>query len=134
MPSLNLPGTPTSPAQYANFDREKLYGPSDEIRRDATGIDSNVRSLTLDVALVSSDSSQWTPIPLKTWFWVSYVCVLVSGAIALEVALHFSHMKGGTLSNFGDTQLLILNAGWPTSIDAERGILHYVYVRWCLYE
>lgn len=132
-----MPGTPTSPAQYANFDREKLYGPSDEIRRDTTGIDSNVRSLTLDIALVSSDSLQWTPIPLKIWFWVSYVCVLVSGAIALEVALHFSHMKGGTLSNFGiknDTKLLILNAGWPTSIDAERGILHYVYVRRCLYE
>jgi len=37
--------------------------------------------------------------------------VLVAGAIALEVALHFSNK----------------NDGWPTKEDAEKGILHYVY-------
>ncbi|KAF8262466.1 hypothetical protein EI94DRAFT_1602111 [Lactarius quietus] len=57
------------------------------------------------------DGLQWVPLPLRTWFWVSYVCVLVAGAIALEVALHFSNK----------------NDGWLTNEDAEKGILHYVY-------
>ena len=43
-----------------------------------------------------SNDSQWVPTPLRTWFWVSYVCVLVAGAIALEVALHFSNKDDGT--------------------------------------
>lgn len=58
-----------------------------------------------------SDGSHWVPLPLRTWFWVSYVCVLVAGAFALEVALHFSNKDDG----------------WPTKKDAENGILHYVY-------
>ncbi|KAH9055611.1 hypothetical protein EDB87DRAFT_1579673 [Lactarius vividus] len=56
-------------------------------------------------------NAQWVPIPLRTWFWISYVCVLVAGAIALEVALHYSHK----------------NDGWPTKDNAEKGVLHYVY-------
>ncbi|KAI9458861.1 hypothetical protein BJY52DRAFT_399314 [Lactarius psammicola] len=66
---------------------------------------------TKHVTMLLSGGSRWTPIPLRTWFWVSYVCVLVAGAIALEVALHFSHK----------------NDGWPTKENAEKGILHYVY-------
>ncbi|KAN0127235.1 Protein of unknown function (DUF3433) domain containing protein [Lactarius tabidus] len=58
-----------------------------------------------------SNGAQWVPLPLRTWFWVSYVCVLVAGAIALEVALHFSNKDDG----------------WPTKEDAQKGILHYVY-------
>lgn len=55
--------------------------------------------------------THWVPLPLRTWFWISYVCVLVAGAIALEVALHYSHK----------------NNGWPTKDNAEKGVLHYVY-------
>lgn len=64
-----------------------------------------------ETPIAPSDGSQWVPLPLRTWFWVSYVSVLVAGAIALEVALHFSNK----------------NDGWSTKKDADKGILHYVY-------
>ncbi|KAH9990969.1 hypothetical protein BJV74DRAFT_836704 [Russula compacta] len=111
-----IPGTPTSPAQYANYSPEKLYVPPAEPRHDIT--------------LVPSDASQWLPIPLRTWFWVTYVCVLISGAIALEVALHYSHKNGGVSSALGiDYNIRVLSprAGWSTTWDAESGVLHYVY-------
>ncbi|KAI0305146.1 hypothetical protein B0F90DRAFT_1701694 [Multifurca ochricompacta] len=104
--SGDLPGILDSPGiaavddehtQYPTFNPEKLYDPPYEAHHDA--------------APAPPDSSQWIPIPLRTWFWVSYVLVLVAGAIALEVALHFSHK----------------NHGWPTKENAEKGILHYVY-------
>lgn len=82
--------------KYAGFNPEKLYkATSDKTHSDTA----------------PSDDSQWIPLPLRTWFWVTYVCVLVAGAIALEVALHFSHK----------------NNGWPTKENAEKGVLHYVY-------
>ena len=87
--------------------------------------DSIIRSLTLVVALFPADGLQWMPIPLRIWFRVTYVCVLLAGAIALEVALHYSHKKGGTSSIPGidnDIRLLILN-GWPTKASAEKGIM-----------
>jgi hypothetical protein len=79
----------------------------------------------------------WTPIPLRTLFWVTYVCVLVAGAITLEVALHYSHKKGGTSLVFwieNHIRLLILRSGWPIHANVEKGILHFVYVRRCLDE
>ncbi len=51
--------------------------------------------MTSNKILAPCDGSQWIPIPLRTWFWVSYVCFLVAGAIALEVALRFSHKNNG---------------------------------------
>jgi hypothetical protein len=88
--------------------------------------------LILGVELVPSDGLPWTPKPLRTWFWVTYVCVLVAVAIALEVSLHYSHKKGGTSSILGvdnNTRLLILHTGWPTPTNVEKSVLHYVYVR-----
>ena len=41
------------------------------------------------------DVDQWTPLPLQTWFWVSYMAVLALGAAGLEVALHFSKKSQG---------------------------------------
>jgi len=38
----------------------------------------------------------WVPYPLRPWFWVPFVCILVLGAIGLEVALHFSNKNNGT--------------------------------------
>jgi hypothetical protein len=65
-------------------------------------------------ALVPSDDLPWTPIPLRTWFWVAYVCLLVAGAISLEVSLHYSHKKRGTTSILGidnTTRFLIFMQG-----------------------
>jgi hypothetical protein len=76
-------------------------------------------------------------MPLRTWFWVTYVCVLVAVAIALEVSLHYSHKKGGTSSILGVdniARLPILHIGWPTPTNVEQSALHYVYVRPCLDE
>ncbi|KII91113.1 hypothetical protein PLICRDRAFT_155954 [Plicaturopsis crispa FD-325 SS-3] len=54
----------------------------------------------------------WVPVPLRTWFWVTLVVFMVGGAIALEVALHFSNK----------------NQGWPTGFfTSEQGWMHYVY-------
>ncbi|KAG6809944.1 hypothetical protein H0H92_013993 [Tricholoma furcatifolium] len=55
----------------------------------------------------------WVPWPLRLYFWIPLVIVLVVGAIGLEVALHFSNK----------------NQGWSTTgdIGSETGILHYVY-------
>jgi hypothetical protein len=58
--------------------------------------------------------------------------VLAAGAIALEVALHYSHKKGGTSSILkidNDTRLLILRTGWLVQSNTDKVILHYVYVR-----
>jgi hypothetical protein len=98
-----------------------------------------VHTLTLSVALILSNDFPWTPVPLRTWFWATYVFMLVAGAIALEVALHFSHKKGGTSSILilridNNTRLLILRAGWVVQSNMEKGVLHYVYVRRCLGE
>ncbi|EIM82094.1 uncharacterized protein STEHIDRAFT_65902 [Stereum hirsutum FP-91666 SS1] len=71
------------------------------------------RPFAFSGATATTDQDAWTPTPLKTWFWVPFVCVLVAGAITLEVALSFSHRKHG----------------WATSasFSSEEGILHYVY-------
>jgi hypothetical protein len=39
---------------------------------------------------------QWVPLPLRTWFWVTYVLVLAAGAVALEVALYYTKKYHGT--------------------------------------
>jgi len=95
----NLSGTPT--IQHAELDPEKqrLYVASNDTGHNTTSLPPE------------SSSSLWIPIPLRTWFWVTYVCVLFAGAIALEVALHYSHENGG----------------WPTMRNADRGVLHYVF-------
>ncbi|KAH9174686.1 hypothetical protein EDB89DRAFT_459311 [Lactarius sanguifluus] len=82
--------------KHVDLNPEKLYKASEETHDGAAPSDAH-----------------WVPIPLRAWFWISYVCVLVAGAIALEVALHYSHK----------------NDGWPTKDNAEKGVLHYVYVR-----
>lgn len=46
----------------------------------------------------SEEEPHWIPPPLRTWYWVSLVVFLVALGIALEVALHFSHVKQGGLS------------------------------------
>ncbi|KAH0581767.1 hypothetical protein J132_10903 [Termitomyces sp. J132] len=55
----------------------------------------------------------WVPWPLRPYFWIPFVIILVVGAVGLEVALHFSNK----------------NQGWPTKRDigSETGVLHYVY-------
>ncbi|KAJ6629223.1 hypothetical protein B0H10DRAFT_1988625 [Mycena sp. CBHHK59/15] len=55
----------------------------------------------------------WVPPPLRTWYWVSLVSLLVALAVALEVALHFTNK----------------NQGWKTHGDASNvtGVMHYVY-------
>ncbi|KAF4581657.1 hypothetical protein EYR40_002668 [Pleurotus pulmonarius] len=58
-------------------------------------------------------SDTWVPLPLRTWFWLSLVVFLAGGAIALEVALHFSNK----------------NQGWATKGDItdSQDVMHYVY-------
>jgi hypothetical protein len=62
-----------------------------------SSFNSVLHTLTLFVALILHNDFPWTPVPLRTWFWATYVFVLAAGAIALEVALHYSHKEGGTL-------------------------------------
>jgi hypothetical protein len=40
---------------------------------------------------------KWLPLPLRLWFWLPFVVILALGAIALEVALHFSNKNQGEL-------------------------------------
>lgn len=40
----------------------------------------------------------WTPVPLRTWFWVPLVVFMILLAIGLEIALHFSNKQKGRLS------------------------------------
>ncbi|KAI0264713.1 hypothetical protein BC834DRAFT_252038 [Gloeopeniophorella convolvens] len=84
-------------AQYAGYKPQRLGDIPGETQIGSTPL--------------APSTLQWLPLPLRTWFWVTYVCVLVAGAIALEVALHFSHK----------------NHGWATKENADKGILHYVY-------
>ncbi|KAA1473042.1 hypothetical protein DENSPDRAFT_218676 [Dentipellis sp. KUC8613] len=55
----------------------------------------------------------WTPTPLKTWFWATYVTFLVLVAVGLEVARLYSSR----------------NNGWKTTgkFSSEEGIMHYIY-------
>ncbi|KDQ22240.1 hypothetical protein PLEOSDRAFT_1086950 [Pleurotus ostreatus PC15] len=66
-----------------------------------------------DVDMKSDRSDTWVPLPLRTWFWLSLVVFLAGGAIALEVALHFSNK----------------NQGWATKGDItdSQDVMHYVY-------
>lgn len=43
-----------------------------------------------------NDPSHWVPLPLRVWFWVPLVILLVLGGIGLELALHFSKKNNGT--------------------------------------
>ncbi|KAF8880015.1 hypothetical protein BD779DRAFT_1550009 [Infundibulicybe gibba] len=69
---------------------------------------SHVQFATYPAEKIESHS-----LDLKVWFWLPLVVILAGGAIALEVALHFSKK----------------NQGWASSGDVndEAGILHYVY-------
>ncbi|KXN84108.1 hypothetical protein AN958_00433 [Leucoagaricus sp. SymC.cos] len=62
---------------------------------------------------VNSVDPKWLPLPLRPWFWIPFVVLLVLGAIGLEVALHFSKK----------------NQGWKSSGDIgnTENALHYVY-------
>ncbi|KAK0438352.1 uncharacterized protein EV420DRAFT_1212338 [Desarmillaria tabescens] len=55
----------------------------------------------------------WIPYPLRPWFWIPFVLLMILGAIGLEVALHFSNK----------------NSGWATNdaFSSQTGVLHYVY-------
>ncbi|KAG5637195.1 hypothetical protein H0H81_005408 [Sphagnurus paluster] len=99
------PGTPSQRllepepphVQFASYrnSTEKIPPPQDSPRGD----DINI------------DEKGWVPWPLRPYFWVPFVLILVLGAIGLEVGLHFSNK----------------NHGWPTSRGSETGFLHYVY-------
>ncbi|KAL9709934.1 hypothetical protein Ac2012v2_006994 [Leucoagaricus gongylophorus] len=56
---------------------------------------------------------KWLPVPLRMWFWIPFVVVLVLAAIGLEVALHFSNKNQGWESNGG--------------VGNTESVLHYVY-------
>ncbi|KDQ60228.1 hypothetical protein JAAARDRAFT_32601 [Jaapia argillacea MUCL 33604] len=60
------------------------------------------------------DRRAWTPMPLKTWFWILYTLVLVGGAITLEVLLNYSNTHQGWKIAISD-------------ISAEYGLMHFVY-------
>ncbi|KIJ35111.1 hypothetical protein M422DRAFT_34811 [Sphaerobolus stellatus SS14] len=55
----------------------------------------------------------WNPIPLRRWFAVTLLTIMVLVAIALEVALHFSRVKTG----WGVTGVFA----------ATTGIFHFIY-------
>ncbi|KDQ58771.1 hypothetical protein JAAARDRAFT_34626 [Jaapia argillacea MUCL 33604] len=52
----------------------------------------------------------WTPVPLRTWFWIAYVTVTILVAVGLEVLLYYSNK----------------NQGWPFW-KSRSTVLHYVY-------
>ncbi|PBK94756.1 hypothetical protein ARMGADRAFT_1164356 [Armillaria gallica] len=60
-----------------------------------------------------SVTKPWIPYPLRAWFWIPFVILMILGAIGLEVALHFSNK----------------NSGWATNdaFSSQTGVLHYVY-------
>ncbi|KAF5362655.1 hypothetical protein D9758_009570 [Tetrapyrgos nigripes] len=110
------PGTP----------RQKLLGvPSDHsLSRDnsraesphvqyATYPEEKKTWMTTPPVKDDGELKPWVPYPLRPWFWITFVIVLVAAAIGLEVALHFSKK----------------NNGWKTnsSITTDSNVLHYVY-------
>lgn len=50
------------------------------------------------------DVEPWTPLPLQTWFWLTYVIILALGAIGLEVALHYSNKNKGMIPPIAHAQ------------------------------
>lgn len=75
---------------------------------------------------------RWLPVPLRSWFWIPFVIVLVLAAIGLEVALHFSNKNQGERS--GPKKFLFFSTvrtGWESNggIGNTESALHYVYVR-----
>ncbi|KAK7021922.1 hypothetical protein VNI00_017151 [Paramarasmius palmivorus] len=56
----------------------------------------------------------WIPLPLRPWFWLTFVVILILLAIGLEVALHFSNKNNGFAVR-----------GDPTNNQAS--VWHYVY-------
>ncbi|KAK0211432.1 hypothetical protein IW262DRAFT_1467913 [Armillaria fumosa] len=55
----------------------------------------------------------WIPYPLRAWFWIPFVLMMIIGAIGLEIALHFSNKKSGWATN--------------DAFSSQTGVLHYVY-------
>ncbi|KAF9442920.1 hypothetical protein P691DRAFT_844735 [Macrolepiota fuliginosa MF-IS2] len=37
----------------------------------------------------------WLPLPLRPWFWIPFIFILVLGAVGLEFALHFNKQSNG---------------------------------------
>ncbi|KIM42246.1 hypothetical protein M413DRAFT_70686 [Hebeloma cylindrosporum] len=58
-------------------------------------------------------SKTWTPLPLRPYFWIPLIIVLVGAAIGLEIALYLSNKHQGWAS--GDTE-------------SRSTTLHYAYV------
>uniref|UniRef100_A0A0W0FJG3 Uncharacterized protein n=1 Tax=Moniliophthora roreri TaxID=221103 RepID=A0A0W0FJG3_MONRR len=56
----------------------------------------------------------WIPLPLRPWFWLTFVVILILLAIGLEVALHLSNKNNGFAVR-----------GDPTR--PQSGVWHYVY-------
>jgi hypothetical protein len=77
----------------------------------------------------------WTPIPLRSWFWLSLVSFMTLGAIGLEIALSVTNKNQGPhLHRFSLCDMLTVPCfaiGWPTGLgfSLEQGFLHYLYVR-----
>jgi hypothetical protein len=44
--------------------------------------------------------SKWLPLPLRLYFWLPLVIILALGAVGLEIALHYSHVKQGVFHKF----------------------------------
>ncbi|KAF9041203.1 hypothetical protein BJ165DRAFT_1529953 [Panaeolus papilionaceus] len=58
------------------------------------------------------EAKTWIPLPLRPYFWIPFVVLLIGLAIGLEVALVFSNRK----------------QGWPSAqSDNKSNALHYVY-------
>ncbi|KAJ6539120.1 hypothetical protein B0H19DRAFT_1177232 [Mycena capillaripes] len=53
----------------------------------------------------------WVPPPLRGWYAISLIIVLILLAIALELALHFTNKHNG----------------WKTHGNTTNGVMHYVY-------
>jgi hypothetical protein len=75
----------------------------------------------------------WTPLPLRTWFWVIYIILLICVAVALEVALHYNRKSQGehrVLIVLHIHGLIHDTTGWSAkqSFSSQNGVMHYVYV------
>ncbi|KAJ7781489.1 hypothetical protein B0H16DRAFT_1498593 [Mycena metata] len=53
----------------------------------------------------------WVPPPLRGWYAIALISLLIALAIALEIALHFT----------------VKNNGWKTHGNTINGVMHYVY-------
>ncbi|THU96518.1 hypothetical protein K435DRAFT_797269 [Dendrothele bispora CBS 962.96] len=101
---------PQSPhVQYATYPDEKRQG-----FLQAAVMETGTQNVSAEANLETRVRVKpYVPHPLRPWFWIPFVCILVLGAIGLEVALHFSNK----------------NNGWNTAsaFSTDQRVLHYVY-------